>query len=78
VFIDFMQFFTLPLDTAKIKLQLQKKAAAVDGVGTPKYSGLLGTVATIAREEGLSALWKGLIPGLMHFGKVGSGQVNAR
>uniref|UniRef100_A0A2N9EUN8 Integrase catalytic domain-containing protein n=1 Tax=Fagus sylvatica TaxID=28930 RepID=A0A2N9EUN8_FAGSY len=68
-------FFTLPLDTAKIRLQLQKKAAAVDGVGTPKYRGLLGTVATIAREEGLSALWKGLIPGLMHFGKVGSGRV---
>jgi solute carrier family 25 uncoupling protein 8/9 len=64
VFIDFMQFFTLPLDTAKVRLQLQKKAAAVDGVGTPKYRGLLGTVATIAREEGLSALWKGLIPGL--------------
>lgn len=25
---------------------------------------MLGTVATIAREEGLSALWKGIIPGL--------------
>lgn len=60
----FAEFFTLPLDTAKVRLQLQKKAAAVDGVGTPKYRGLLGTVATIAREEGLSALWKGLIPGL--------------
>lgn len=61
---DLLQFCTLPLDTAKVRLQLQKKAAGVDGVGVPKYSGLLGTMATIAREEGLSALWKGLIPGL--------------
>ncbi|KAG2670028.1 hypothetical protein I3843_14G063600 [Carya illinoinensis] len=60
----FAEFCTLPLDTAKVRLQLQKKAAGVDGVGVPKYSGLLGTMATIAREEGLSALWKGLIPGL--------------
>ncbi|KAI3447748.1 hypothetical protein Pfo_004413 [Paulownia fortunei] len=30
----------------------------------PKYKGLLGTVGTIAREEGLSALWKGIVPGL--------------
>ena len=26
--------------------------------------GLLGTVSTIAREEGLGALWKGIVPGL--------------
>lgn len=30
----------------------------------PKYRGMLGTVATVAREEGLAALWKGIIPGL--------------
>lgn len=29
-----------------------------------KYKGLLGTVATIAREEGLAALWKGITAGL--------------
>jgi len=33
-------------------------------VGLPKYKGLLGTVKTIAREEGISALWKGIVPGL--------------
>lgn len=27
------------------------------------YRGLLGTVGTVAREEGASALWKGLEPG---------------
>ena len=29
------------------------------------YRGLLGTVGTVAREEGASALWKGLEPGAM-------------
>jgi solute carrier family 25 uncoupling protein 8/9 len=49
---------TLPLDTAKVRLQLQGKEAA------PRYKGLIGTVGTVAREEGASALWKGLEPGL--------------
>ncbi|KAE8039201.1 hypothetical protein FH972_011631 [Carpinus fangiana] len=60
----FAEFCTLPLDTAKVRLQLQKKAVTVDAVGIPKYRGLLGTIATIAREEGLPALWKGIVPGL--------------
>ncbi|KAG2447691.1 hypothetical protein HYH02_007151 [Chlamydomonas schloesseri] len=47
---------TLPLDTAKVRLQLQ--------AGGNKYKGMLGTVATIAREEGPGALWKGIEPGL--------------
>lgn len=51
------QATTLPLDTAKVKLQLQKG-------GESKYRGLLGTCATVAREEGVSALYKGLEPGL--------------
>lgn len=59
-----MQFCTIPLDTAKVRLQLQKKSVGTDGQGIPKYRGLLGTIATIAREEGIPALWKGIIPGL--------------
>ncbi|MBA0842445.1 hypothetical protein Goarm_002269, partial [Gossypium armourianum] len=55
---------TIPLDTAKVRLQLQKKALGGDAAALPKYRGLLGTVGTIAREEGLAALWKGVIPGL--------------
>ena len=51
------QATTLPLDTAKVKLQLQAG-------GETKYRGLLGTCATVAREEGISALYKGLEPGL--------------
>lgn len=60
----FAEFCTIPLDTAKVRLQLQRKSAAADGGTVPKYRGLLGTVVTIAREEGLSALWKGIVPGL--------------
>ncbi|XP_049408043.1 mitochondrial uncoupling protein 2-like isoform X4 [Solanum stenotomum] len=56
----FAELCTLPLDTAKVRLQLQKRA----GEGSGKYRGLLGTVATIAKEEGLLALWKGIVPGL--------------
>ncbi|KAK4359518.1 hypothetical protein RND71_021747 [Anisodus tanguticus] len=57
----FAEFCTLPLDTAKVRLQLQKRG---EDAGVSKYRGLLGTVATIAKEEGLLALWKGIIPGL--------------
>ncbi|KAJ8747691.1 hypothetical protein K2173_013142 [Erythroxylum novogranatense] len=60
----FAEFCTIPLDTAKVRLQLQSKIANGDGWSPPKYRGLLGTVATIAREEGLSALWKGITAGL--------------
>lgn len=57
-----LQFCTIPLDVAKVRLQLQKKAPP--GEETPRYRGLLGCISTIAREEGLSALWHGLVPGL--------------
>jgi solute carrier family 25 uncoupling protein 8/9 len=52
---------TIPLDTAKVRLQIQSKAA----VGTvPKYSGFIGTMATISKEEGTRALFNGLSAGL--------------
>ncbi|KAL7169783.1 hypothetical protein ACSBR2_034756 [Camellia fascicularis] len=57
----FVELCTIPLDTAKVRLQLQKNAVAGDGLASLKYGGMLGTVATIAREEGLSALWKGIV-----------------
>ncbi|CAL5192240.1 unnamed protein product [Lathyrus oleraceus] len=60
----FAEICTIPLDTAKVRLQLQKQAVAGDTINLPKYKGMLGTVGTIAREEGLSALWKGIVPGL--------------
>nr|GLL42963.1 mitochondrial uncoupling protein 2-like [Ipomoea trifida] len=61
----FAEFCTLPFDTAKVRLQLQKGAASGEGGGGgAKYKGLLGTMVTIAKEEGIFALWKGVIPGL--------------
>ncbi|KAK4492080.1 hypothetical protein RD792_002877 [Penstemon davidsonii] len=61
---DHVQLCTIPLDTAKVRIQLQKRAPSGDSVGVSKYRGLFGTLATIAKEEGLIALWKGIIPGL--------------
>lgn len=49
-----------PLDVCKTRLQKQSNLN-----GPPKYKGLLHALATIAREEGLFALWKGLTPRLM-------------
>lgn len=55
---------TIPLDTAKVRLQLQKRIPLGDSTAAPKYRGLLGTIATIAKEEGFFALWNGIVPGL--------------
>ena len=52
---------TIPFDTAKVRMQIQK-TSSIDT--KPKYNGLIGTMRTIAAEEGLLALWNGLIPGL--------------
>jgi len=50
---------TIPLDTAKVRLQVQASGGA-----NPLYKGLVGTVLTVARQEGPTALWKGIVPGL--------------
>ncbi|CAN8253262.1 unnamed protein product [Cochlearia groenlandica] len=60
----FAELCTVPLDTAKVRLQLQRKIPTGDGESLPKYRGSLGTLSTIAREEGISGLWKGVIAGL--------------
>ncbi|CAM8898793.1 hypothetical protein QQ045_003543 [Rhodiola kirilowii] len=60
----FAELCTIPLDTAKVRLQLQRKVNVGDEEDSPKYRGMLGTMVTIAREEGLAALWKGVVPGL--------------
>mmetsp|Transcript_71482 Transcript_71482/g.225760 ORF Transcript_71482/g.225760 Transcript_71482/m.225760 type:complete len:302 (+) Transcript_71482:93-998(+) len=56
---SFAEICTIPIDTAKVRLQLQKAST-----GVPKYSGMFGTMATVAKEEGAGALWKGLMPGI--------------
>lgn len=50
---------TIPLDTAKVRLQLQGESG-----GTMRYRGLLGTITTIVRQEGPKALYSGISAGL--------------
>ena len=50
------EIVTIPLDTAKVRLQVQ-------GVGG-QYHGMLHCVRTMAVEEGVGSLFKGLTAGL--------------
>jgi len=52
-----------PLDVVKTRLQKQNTAKIFNG--TPKYTGLVQACLKIAKEEGASALWKGITPRLM-------------
>jgi hypothetical protein len=54
----FAETITLPTDVAKVRLQVQQSAVS------PKYNGLVDCLAKIRREEGVTALWKGLTPAL--------------
>ncbi|XP_008667989.1 mitochondrial uncoupling protein 2 isoform X1 [Zea mays] len=65
----FAEVCTIPLDTAKVRLQLQRKAPlplppAAAAATAAAAGGTLATIMCIAREEGVAALWKGVIPGL--------------
>ncbi|PRQ42892.1 putative mitochondrial carrier protein [Rosa chinensis] len=51
---------TGPFDVVKTRLMAQGR-----GVGELKYKGLFHAIRTIYAEEGLLALWKGLLPRLM-------------
>jgi len=52
---------TLPIDTCKVRLQLQHVEAGV----APRYSGMVSTAMKVASEEGAAALFKGLVPALL-------------
>jgi len=51
--------FTFPLDTTKVRLQIQGEGGAAT-----HSSGVLRTMFTIGRQEGVGALYSGLVPGL--------------
>lgn len=51
--------FTFPLDTTKVRLQIQG-----EGGRQVQSRGVLGTLYTIGRYEGITALYSGLVPGL--------------
>lgn len=58
---------SFPLDTAKVRLQIQGETpgSAVLAAGKgPQYRGLIGTLCAISKQEGPRALYNGLVPGL--------------
>ncbi|NP_001268234.1 mitochondrial brown fat uncoupling protein 1 [Echinops telfairi] len=52
---------TFPLDTAKVRLQIQGESPTSSGI---KYKGVLGTIKTLARTEGMVKLYSGLPAGI--------------
>ncbi|KAK6342901.1 mitochondrial thiamine pyrophosphate transporter [Orbilia javanica] len=83
------RFCIAPLDVVKIRLQLQPQllsqtsptityntpaaAAAAARAGTI-YNGIYGTMKTIVKEEGVTALWKGNIPAELLYLTYGAAQ----
>ncbi|XP_072302507.1 dicarboxylate carrier UCP2 isoform X1 [Eucyclogobius newberryi] len=57
---------TFPLDTAKVRLQIQGEAGKTAACKTSavKYRGVLGTITTMVRTEGPRSLYSGLVAGL--------------
>jgi len=52
---------TFPLDTAKVRLQVQGESTGGQAV---QYRGVYGTITTIVRTEGPRSLYNGLVAGL--------------
>ncbi|KAL2095988.1 hypothetical protein ACEWY4_008136 [Coilia grayii] len=55
---------TFPLDTAKVRLQIQGESKPSNGRKAQKYRGVLGTISTMVRTEGPRSLYSGLVAGL--------------
>ncbi|KAK8801137.1 hypothetical protein WA158_001907 [Blastocystis sp. Blastoise] len=53
------EFFTIPFDTAKVRLQIQG-----EGVGAGAKDGMFKSLVKLSKEEGVAKLWKGLSPAL--------------
>ncbi|RVD82671.1 uncharacterized protein DFL_007089 [Arthrobotrys flagrans] len=77
------RFCIAPLDVVKIRLQLQPQplpnasipptTPAAVAAGTI-YDGIYGTMKTIVKEEGITALWKGNIPAELLYLTYGAAQ----
>jgi hypothetical protein len=60
--------FTNPIDVVKIRLQLQGRGAKAAAAGSTTQSANTGLIAMffkLAREEGVTSLWKGITPSLL-------------
>ncbi|MCI4388044.1 hypothetical protein PGIGA_G00080830 [Pangasianodon gigas] len=63
----FADLVTFPLDTAKVRLQIQGETcgtAKASSAQAMKYRGVFGTIATMVRTEGPRSLYNGLVAGL--------------
>ncbi|XP_030055870.1 mitochondrial uncoupling protein 2 [Microcaecilia unicolor] len=56
--------FTFPLDTAKVRLQIQGETKSHCNVKAVQYKGVFGTIATMVKTEGPRSLYNGLVAGL--------------
>ncbi|XP_029457967.1 mitochondrial uncoupling protein 2-like [Rhinatrema bivittatum] len=56
--------FTFPLDTAKVRLQIQGESKSGSNVKAIQYKGVFGTITTIVKTEGAASLYNGLVAGL--------------
>ncbi|KAK9456519.1 mitochondrial carrier domain-containing protein [Dipodascopsis uninucleata] len=77
------RFFVAPLDVVKIRLQLQTGllsntilplSGRTASISPLKYRGIVSSILTITREEGLTALWKGNLPAELLYLVYGSTQ----
>ncbi|XP_064414087.1 mitochondrial uncoupling protein 2 [Latimeria chalumnae] len=55
---------TFPLDTAKVRLQIQGESKVPVNANSIKYKGVFGTITTMVRTEGPRSLYSGLVAGL--------------
>lgn len=55
---------TFPLDTAKVRLQIQGESKSTLDVQKVRYRGVLGTIFTMVKTEGPRSLYCGLVAGL--------------
>uniref|UniRef100_A0A3B4ZKV8 Dicarboxylate carrier UCP2 n=1 Tax=Stegastes partitus TaxID=144197 RepID=A0A3B4ZKV8_9TELE len=55
---------TFPLDTAKVRLQIQGESRSLPEGQRAKYRGVFGTIFTMVKTEGPRSLYSGLVAGL--------------
>ncbi|KAM8905125.1 dicarboxylate carrier UCP2-like isoform 2-T2 [Spinachia spinachia] len=58
------ELVTFPLDTAKVRLQIQGESKPSLEAQRIKYRGVFGTIFTIVKAEGPGSLYNGLVAGL--------------
>eukprot|EP01137_Pigoraptor_chileana_P011509 Opistho-2@62487 len=63
------EILTFPIDTTKTRLQLQGQQGTA---AAPRYSGMINAGITIARDEGVLRLYRGIAPALLRQASYGT------